>query len=86
MPTETMTVLWKTHVYRAFKIYSLLRTKLKGCSIRYPGIAKNVTECISVDRVADEANIITFRAKYYDFFCSWIPVNFPYSYVCWGSL
>jgi len=69
MPTGTMTVLWKTHIYRAFKIYSLPPRKLKCCSIPYPGTAKNVTQYISVEEIAEEANT-NFRAKYYDFLFS----------------
>lgn len=65
-----MTVLWKTHVYRVFKIYGMPQRKLKCCSIPYPGIAKNITEYISVERVAEAAHIINFRAKYYDFLSS----------------
>lgn len=63
-------MLWKTHVYRAFKIYSLPQRKLKCRSIPYPGIAKNVTEHISVEGIAEEADITNFIAKYYDFFFS----------------
>lgn len=69
MPAGTMTVLWKTHVYRAFKIHSLPQRRLKCCSFPYPGIDKNVTEYISAEGVA-EANIINSRAKYYDFLFS----------------
>lgn len=65
-----MTVLWKTHVYRAFKIYNLLQRKLKYCSIPYLWIAKNVIEYISIAGAAEEAGIINFRARYYDFLFS----------------
>lgn len=66
-----MTVLWKKHVYRAFKIYTMLQRKLKHCSIPYPWIAKNVIEYISIAGVAEEENIINFKARY-DFLFSGI--------------
>lgn len=63
MPGGTKAVPWKTHVYRAFKIYSLPQRKLKSRSVPYPGIAKNVTQHISVDGGAEAANITNIRAK-----------------------
>lgn len=59
-----MTVLWKKHVYRAFKIYNMLQRKLKYCCIPYPWIAKNVIEYISIAGVSEEANVINFKARY----------------------
>lgn len=67
---EQRLVLWKTHVYRAFKIYSLPQRRLKCCFFPYPGIDKNVIEYISAEGVAEEANIINSRAKYFDFLFS----------------